>query len=196
MSYLGIVLTFSLANNVVLSELLGICPCISSRRPLASTVVTASATIFLMTASAIATWAIRVLVLVPLGLSVLQILVFVVAVFLLAEIHDAVLRLVGPGLLREAGVSTPAIGANCAVLGTAFIVSRAGFGPAESFFAGVSAGLGFFIATVLLAAVAERIDQDSVPRAIRGTPILLISTGLVALAFAALDAAFVKNLVG
>ena len=196
MSYLGIILTFSLVNNVVLSELLGICPCISSRRPLASSVVTASATIFLMTASTIATWAVRTLILDPLGLQVLQILVFVTMVFLLAEVHDVVLKLVGPGLLRDAGISTPALGANCAVLGTAFIVARAGFGPAESFFAGVSAGLGFFIATVLLAAVAERIDQESVPRAIRGTPILLIATGLVALAFAALDAVFVKNLVG
>ncbi len=196
MSYLGIILTFSLVNNVVLSELLGICPCISSRKPLASSVATASATIFLMTASTLATWAIRALILEPLGLQVLQILVFVAVVFLLAEVHDVVLKALGPGLLREAGISTPALGANCAVLGTAFIASRAGFGPAESFFAGVSSGLGFFIATVLLTAIAERIDQESVPRAIRGTPILLIATGLVALAFAALDAVFVKNLVG
>jgi electron transport complex protein RnfA len=195
-SYLGIVLTFSLVNNVVLSELLGICPCITERRPLVSSIMTASATIFLMTASAVATWALRALVLQPLGLQVLQIFVFVIAVFLLAEVHDFLLRIIGPGLLRDAGFSVPALGANCAVLGTAFIASRAAFGPVESFFAGVSAGLGFFIATLLLSAVAERVDQEAVPRPIRGTPILLISTGLVALAFLALDAVFVKNLVG
>ncbi len=196
MSTFGIVLTFALVNNIVLSQLLGVCPCIGGERRISGAVALGIASVFLMTAAALSTWSIRQLVLSPAHLEYLQTPAFIVAVFLIAELAELLLRKAAPDSLRSMGFSPSSMGVNCAVLGIALIAARDAFGPLESLTAGFAAGLGFLSAYVLISAIAERLDQEKIPRALRGAPILLISTGLVAMAFLAFDEAFVRNLVG
>ena len=196
MSYIGIVLTLALAENVVLSQLLGVCPCIGAPRRGGAAVAMGLATAFLMSVSALGAWAVRTLVLLPLGLGVLQTLAFVSVSFLVGWAADRVLARAAPGLLRAVGFSLQPLGVNCAVLGVALITARSGYGALESLVAGAAAGLGFLAALCLLSAIRDRLDAERVPRALRGAPIALLSAGLMALAFLAIDAAFIHRLAG
>ncbi len=196
MSYIGIILTLALAENVVLSQLLGICPCIGAPRRTGAAVGLGLATAFLMTSAALATWAVRSQVLLPLGLGALQTLAFVCSVFLIGWASERALAAAAPALLRAAGFSLQPLGANCAVLGIALVAARSGYGALESLAAGAAAGAGLLLALVLMSAIRDRLDSERVPRPLRGAPIALISAGLMALAFMAFDAALVRRLTG
>jgi electron transport complex protein RnfA len=200
-SWIGLLLTFALVENVVLVQMLGVCPCVGAPRRMGTAVGIGIATVVMMSLASLAAWAIRAQVLVPLGLEWLQTAGFVVAIAALALLFEAAAGRFAPGLLRAAGFSARGVGVNCAVLGAALIAARAaaapgsGFGPLESLAAGFSAGCGVLLVLVLLSAIRAKLDTERVPVALRGLPISLISAGLLALAFLAFDRALIARLL-
>lgn len=81
-------------------------------------------------------------------------------------------------------------------MGIALISVRSGYNALESFVAGFAAGLGFLLAIVLMSTIREKLDEEWVPKPLRGVPIAFITGGLMALAFMAFDKALLNNLVG
>ena len=195
MSVLGIILTFALVDNIVLTRLLGICPCVGAPGGMRATAGTAAATGLLMSLSALAAWALQTFLLGPLGLEFLRTPVFVLSVACLAGLLEVLARRAVPQLLRAAGVPLAGIAFNCATLGVALIATRGGFGPFESLMVGIAAGAGFFIALTLLSTIRERLEVEKVPESLRGLPLHLISAGLLAYAFMAFDRAFLARLL-
>ena len=201
MTWIGLVLTFALAQNVVLVQLLGICPCVGAPRRMSMAVGVGLATMVMMSLLSLAAWAIQTQVLVPLGAQRLQILALVAAAAALGLLFETAASRVAPILLRAAGFSLRGITVNCAVLGTAILVSmrsrspEAGFGPLESLVAGFAAGCGVLLVLVLMSAIREKLDIERVPAALRGLPIALVSAGLLALAFLAFDSALLARLL-
>ena len=196
MSLLGIILTFSLVDNVVFSRLLGICPCVGAPGGMRATVSTSAATALLMSLSALAAWALEAFILGPLGLEFLRTPAFVISVACIAALLDAAARRVVPQLLRAAGVPLIGIAFNCATLGVVLIAVKGGFNALQSLVVGLAAGAGFFIALSLLTAIRERLEVEKVPSWLRGLPLHLISAGLLAYAFMAFDRAFLSRLFG
>ena len=195
MSVLGIILTFALVDNIVLTRLLGICPCVGAPGGMRATAGTAAATGLLMSLSALAAWALQTFLLGPFGLEFLRTPVFVLSVACLAGLLEVLARRAVPQLLRAAGVPLAGIAFNCATLGAALIATRGGFGPFESLVVGIAAGAGFFIALTLLSTIRERLEVEKVPESLRGLPLHLISAGLLAYAFMAFDRAFLARLL-
>ena len=196
MSYVGILLTFSVVNNFVLTYFLGMCPALSASRRAGAAGELGLAVTFVMAIGALITWALRTWILAPLGLYPLQTLVFVLAILALGHYLERLLGAFAPALHRTVGRYLPVVSTNCIVLGIALVASRAEYDALESLVAGASAGLGFLLVTVVLSAIRERLETETVPRSLRGTPIAFISAGLMALALLALDQAFLQNLVG
>jgi len=194
MSLLGIILTFSLVDNIVLSRLLGICPCVGAPGGMRATVGTSAATALLMSLSALAAWALETFLLHPLGLEFLRTPAFVLSVACIAGLLDGVARRTVPQLLRAAGIPLAGIAFNCATIGVALIAARGGFDAPQSLMVGVASGAGFFIALSLLTAIRERLEVEKVPEWLRGLPLHLISAGLLAYAFMAFDRAFLSRL--
>ncbi len=195
MSVLGIILTFTLVDNVVLSRLLGICPCIGARGGMRTTAVGAAATALLMSLSALAGWVLQTFLLGPLGLDFLSTPVFVLSVAGIAGFLELIARRAARQLLRAAGISLAGVAFNCAALGVVLIAARGGFRAFESLLVGLAAGGGFFVALTLLAAIREKLDLERVPGWLRGFPLHLISAGLLAYAFLAFDRAFLAHLL-
>lgn len=194
MSYLGIILTFVFVNNIVLSQFLGLCPLFGVTRRFESALGFGIAVTTVTTLAALITWAIQYFLLVPLGLGVLQILVFVLASAGVAQLLEVFVRSV---TRRDfAAVHLPAVTANCVVLGVVLIAARGNYGPLQSLLAGVSAGAGVILAGVLLTGIRRQLEREWVPEVFRGLPITLISAGLMSLAFMAFDHLFLRNLVG
>jgi len=195
MSLLGIILTFTLVDNIVLSRLLGICPCVSAPSDMRGTAAAAAATSLLTSLSALAGWALQTFLLEPLGLGFLRTPVFVLCVACIAGFLDLLARRAAPRLLRAARVPLAGVVFNCAALGVVLIAARGGFSALESLAVGFAAGAGFFIVLSLLTAIRERLDVESVPEWLQGLPLHLISAGLLAFAFLAFDRAFLSRLL-
>jgi electron transport complex protein RnfA len=195
-SYLGIVFTFVLVNNFVLTWFLGLCPMLGASRRLGSSLGMGFAAMFIMSLGALLTWTLRTLVLVPLGVGFLQIFVFVLAIAALGHYVELLVASTMPALHRLVGRYLPLISTNCVVLGIAFVASNSEYTALESLTAGASAGLGFLVVMVVVSSIREHLETEWVPRAFRGIPIAFITTGLIALAFLAFDQALLRNLFG
>jgi Na+-translocating ferredoxin:NAD+ oxidoreductase subunit A len=196
MSYVGILVTFVLVNNFVLTHFLGLCPIVGTTRSTRAAIGIGVAATFVMTIGSLVTWSIRTLVLAPLGVDFLQTFVFVLVITAIGHYLELAMEKAAPALHRAIGRYIPLIATNCIVLGIALVVARGDYSALESLVAGASAGIGFLLVAVIVSTIRERLETEWVPRAFRGVPIAFISTGLVALAFLAFDQALLRNLFG
>jgi len=196
MSYVGIIITFVFISNFILAQFLGLCPFIGVSRRMDSAVGMGVAVIFVMSLAALAPWAVYRLILVPLRLEYLQTIAFILIIASLVQFVEMVILKISPPLYKALGIYLPLITTNCAVLGIALIAVRSNYTALESVVAGVSAGLGFLLAIVLMSSLRERLDMEWVPKPFRGVPIAFVTAGLMALGFMAFDKALLKNLIG
>lgn len=196
MSYVGIILTYVLVSNFVLTYFLGICPLVgASRSPAAAAGIGLAAT-FMMSLSALVTWAVRSWILLPLGIGFLQTLVFVLLIWALGHYLEVLVRWASAALYRLVGRYLPVISVNCVVLGIVLIAARNEYTAFESLVAGMAAGIGYLLAAVVISTIREKLETEWVPRVFRGIPIVFITAGLMALALLAFDRAFLGNIVG
>ena len=196
MSWLSIIFTFALVDNVILSRLLGISPATSAPGGMRTAARVGGFMAVLMAACGFGGWVIDSLVLVPLGFTLLRTPVFVFLVAGLAFALRAVGQRLLPAVARDVRVSFPSIGINVAALGLVLITTRGEYGAVQSLVAGLAAGAGYFLVTALMMAVRERLEIEPVPRALRGFPLQLITAGLMAYAFMAFDRAFLARVLG
>jgi electron transport complex protein RnfA len=196
MSYVGIIITFVLVNNFVLSQFLGLCPFVGVSKNVEPAVGMGFAVTFVMAIASLTTWGVQHLILVPLGLEYLQTITFILVIAALVQLVEMVIQKISTPLYKALGIYLPLITTNCAVLGIALIAVRNDYNAIESFVAGFAAGVGFLLAIVLMSTIRERLDSEWVPKPLRGIPIAFISGGLMALAFMAFDKALLRNLIG
>ena len=196
MSWLGIIITFALIDNVILSRLLGICPCVGASGHMRAAMRRAAWTGALMALSALAAWTLDSLVLRPLDLGFLRTPAFVLVVAGLARLLEVVAARVPGPLAPPAGFSIHGSAANCAVLGVVLITSRGSYTPLECLVAGIAAGLGYALVIALMTAIREKLEVEQAPQWLRGLPLQLVSAGLLAYAFMAFDRAFLSRVLG
>ncbi|WP_455382975.1 electron transport complex protein RnfA [Salinispira pacifica] len=196
MTYVGIVITFILVQNFVLTYFLDLCPLVDLSRRMDGAFGLGLTMTFVMAVASVVTWVVRRLVLVPLGIEFLKTLIFILVIVGLVQLVELlVLRFSAP-LHRLVGRYFHMITANCAVLGIALIAAKSDYTVLETFIAGVGAGLGFLLVMLIMAGLRERLALEWVPRAFRGVPIALVSAGLMAMAFLAFDHSLLRNLLG
>ena len=85
--------------------------------------------------------------------------------------------------LEALGVYLPLITTNCAVLGIALTNVQNSYNLIESFVSGLGTAVGFTIAIVIMAGVRERTEDNDVPESFKGMPIVLLTAGLMSIAF-------------
>jgi electron transport complex protein RnfA len=173
----------SLVNNFVLTNFLGLCPFVGVSRRFEAAAGMALATLFVLTLASGLSYAAWHWVLEPLGLGYLRTLVFILLIAGVVQGTELVVRATSPLLHELLGVFLPLITTNCAVLGVALLNLDRQHGLLESLVFGAAAAAGFGLALLLFAALRERIDSGDVPAAFAGTPIALVTAGLMALAF-------------
>lgn len=196
MSYIGILITFVFINNFILTQFLGLCPFIGVSKNVESAVGMGFAVTFVMSIASLVTWAIHNLVLIPLNITFLQTITFILVIAALVQFVEMIIQKLSPPLYKALGIYLPLITTNCAVLGVALIAVRSEYNALESFVAGFSAGIGFLLVMLLMSTLREKLDIEWVPKPLKGVPIAFITGGLMALAFMAFDKALLKNLLG
>jgi Na+-translocating ferredoxin:NAD+ oxidoreductase subunit A len=173
----------SLVNNFVLTQFLGLCPFVGVSRRFEAAAGMALATLFVLTLASGASWVAWHWLLEPLGLGYLRTLVFILLVAAVVQATEMLVRASSPLLHELLGVFLPLITTNCAVLGVALVNLDRQHGFVESLVFGAAAAAGFGLALLAFAGLRERMESADLPAAFRGTPIALVTAGLMALAF-------------
>ncbi len=181
-----IFLSAAIINNYVLVQFLGICPFVGVSKKVGPAFSMGLATTFVMTLSASVAWLINHYILSPetgLGLDFLQIVAFILVIASLVQLVEMFIKKVSKPLYDALGIFLPLITTNCAIMGVALFLVTKEYGFIESIVFGISAGVGFTIAIVLMAGIREELELADVPEYFKGAPITMIIAGCLALAF-------------
>ena len=173
-------------NNVILSQFLGLCPFLGVSKKVETAAGMGGAVIFVITIASIVCSTIYKFILEPLDLTYLNTIVFILVIAALVQLVEMFLRKMVPSLYSALGIYLPLITTNCAVLGVALTNVQTYAEENLLIFSlvnGVGTAIGFLIAIVLLAGIRERIENNDVPHSFQGQPIVLITAGLMAMAF-------------
>ena len=187
MNIILLAISAAFVNNVILVQFLGICPFLGVSKQIKTAAGMGGAVIFVMAISSTVTSLIYYYVLEPLDIAYLNTIVFILVIAALVQFVEMFLKKSVPSLYRALGVYLPLITTNCAVLGIAISNVDSGYNILESIINGVFSAVGFAVALILMSGIREKLDKnDSIPESFKGTPIVLISAGLMAIAFAGL----------
>lgn len=178
-----IAISAALVNNVVLSQFLGLCPFLGVSKKVKTAGGMGAAVIFVITISSFLTSLIYKFILLPTKMTYLNTIVFILVIAALVQFVEMVLKKNSPALYESLGVYLPLITTNCAVLGVALINVQSSYGIIESVVNGLGTAIGFTISIVIMAGIREKIEYNDVSPALKGMPIVLITAGLMAIAF-------------
>ena len=183
MNYFVIVISAILVNNIVLMQFLGICPFLGVSKRLSTAAGMAGAVTFVMVLATIVTYLIQKLILEPLSIGFLQTIAFILVIAALVQLVEIILKKASPSLYQALGIFLPLITTNCAILGVAILTIQKDFNLMEGVVFAVANSVGFGLALVLFAGIREHLELMDVPKGLRGTPIALITAGILAMAF-------------
>ena len=181
--YLIVFITAIFVNNVVLSQILGICPFLGVSKKINTALGMSGAVAFVLVLATLVTYLLQYYVLNPLDLGYLQTIAFILVIAALVQLVEIILKKVSPSLYQALGVFLPLITTNCAVLGVAILVIQKEFNLMMGVWYALSTALGFGLALVIFAGIREQLNLVSVPKGMQGMNIALVTAGLLAMAF-------------
>ena len=180
---LVILIASSLVNNVVLSQFLGLCPFLGVSKKTNTAAGMGVAVIFVITLASAVAGAIYQYLLVPLDITYLQTIVFILVIAALVQFVEMFLKKFMQPLYQALGVYLPLITTNCAVLGVALTNVQKNYGILTGVVNGFATAVGFTVSIVILAGIREKMAYNDIPESFRGMPIVLVTAGLMAIAF-------------
>ena len=175
--YLIVFITAIFVNNVVLSQILGICPFLGVSKKINTALGMSGAVAFVLVLATLVTYLLQYYVLNPLNLGYLQTIAFILVIAALVQLVEIILKKVSPSLYQALGVFLPLI------LGVAILVIQKEFNLMMGVWYALSTALGFGLALVIFAGIREQLNLVSVPKGMQGMSIALVTAGLLAMAF-------------
>jgi Na+-translocating ferredoxin:NAD+ oxidoreductase subunit A len=185
-------------NNFIFARFLGLCPYVGVSKQLDSAIGMGAAVIFVLALSCSVTWVVYYFLLAPTpqnvfyhlfslkeppDLTFLATLAFILVIAALVQFVEMVIQKTAPGLYKALGIYLPLITTNCAILGAALININDHYTFIESVVHGVTAGVGFTLALILMAGIREKLEFADIPKPMQGIPIAFIMASLMAIAF-------------
>lgn len=187
MNIILLAISAAFVNNVVLCQFMGICPFLGVSKKISTAAGMGGAVIFVMTIASTVAALIYNFILVPLNLTYLNTIVFILVIAALVQFVEMFLKKAVPALYQALGVFLPLITTNCAVLGVTLTNVQKDYNIGASIVNGIFTAVGFAVAIIILAGIREKIEKNDVPESFKGAPIVLISAGLMAIAFMGLS---------
>lgn len=183
MEYVLIFIAAVFVNNIVLAQFLGICPFLGVSKKVETALGMSAAVAFVLTIATVVTFLIQKYILDAFGLGYMQTISFILVIAALVQMVEIVLKKVSPALYQALGVFLPLITTNCCILGVAILVIQKEYDLLQSVVFAISTAIGFGLALVIFAGIREQISLTRIPEGMKGTPIALVTAGLLAMAF-------------
>ena len=182
-SMMIILFTGILTDNFVLSKFLGICPFLGVSKTTSGSLGMGCAVTAVMVLATAVTYPLYHLFLVPMGLTYLNTILFILIIALFVQLIEMVLKKYIPALYKTLGVYLPLITTNCAVLGVTLLNIENNYNFGEAIVCALGGGLGFMVAMLIFSGVRGRLERCPVPKAFSGMPITLVAASIVSLSF-------------
>lgn len=179
-------ITFTLINNVILNQFLGICPFMGVSKKSSSAIGMGAAVTFVIVAASLATYGLYYAVLKPLSLEYMDLITFILVIASLVQLVEMIIKKMSPALYKALGVYLPLITTNCVVLNVTLNNITESYGFAEMLTYSIAIPVGFTLVLYIFSTIRERLDAANVPSAFKGNPIALVVAGIMALAFSGL----------
>jgi len=170
-------------NNVILSQFLGICPFLGVSNKMSTAIGMGAALVFVMTIATLVTYLVYMYVLVSLDLVFLRTVAYVLIIASLVQMIEIILKKMSPSLYQALGIFLPLMTTNCAMLGVAIMVVQQNFNLMGALLFAFFSAVGLTFALIIFTGLREQLDLVDVPKNMKGTPIALITAGILALAF-------------
>jgi len=183
MEYLIIIISTIFVSNIVLAQFLGICPLMGVSNKVETSLGMAGAVTFVMVIASIVTYLIWQYILVPLDITFIRTIVFILVIAALVQIVELILKKVSPPLYQALGIYLPLITTNCTILGVAVLAVQNNYNLLGTTVYALGNSLGFGLAMIVFAGIREQLELVNIPKQMRGIPIAFIVVGLLALAF-------------
>lgn len=185
MAYIGLAITAIFASNVILSQFWGICPFLGVSKSPKNAVGMTGALLFVVICSSFICWGLHAL-LTALDLVYLELVVFILVIASFVQFLEFFLKKFVPSLYKALGIYLPLITTNCIVLKVVQdIAANAGADFWYVLVYSISVPVGYGIVLILFSLIRQRIDNQEMPKAFKGTAIALITASLMALSFLA-----------
>ena len=174
-----------LVNNFIVAQFLGICPFMGVSKKIETASGMGLAVIFVMGLASAICWPINELILVPMGLTFMQTVTYILVIASLVQFIEMFLKKAMPSLYEALGVYLPLITTNCAVLGVTIMNIDESYSFGQSLVNAVFSGVGFALAMVIFSGVRSRVDDadSETPKMFRGVPATLIAAAIVSMSF-------------
>ena len=179
----GVLLTTVLINNVVLAQFLGICPFLGVSKNVKTAAGMGGAVVFVITSASAVTNLLYTFVIKKFGIEYLNTIIFILVIAALVQFIELFLKKFVPKLHESLGVYLPLITTNCAVLGVALTNVQENNNFLMSVVTGFGTACGFALAIIILAGIREKTENNDMPKAFKGTPSVLLTSCLMAIAF-------------
>jgi Na+-transporting NADH:ubiquinone oxidoreductase subunit E len=185
--FINIFIKSAFIENMILAYFLGMCSFLAVSKSLKTAFGLGLAVIFVLGITMPINWLINEYLLVSFDVEFLRFIVFIAVIASMVQLVEMVVEKFSPSLYAARGIFLPLITVNCAILGgSLFMVSRE-YNLTESVAFGLGGGFGWFLASIAIAAIRERIRYSNVPPALRGLGMAFLLTGLMGLAFLSLS---------
>jgi Na+-transporting NADH:ubiquinone oxidoreductase subunit E len=193
--YLSLAIKSIFVENIVLAYFLGMCSFLAVSRRVETALGLGLAVIFVLTITAPTNWAINTYLLEEgalswlwdgfetVDLSFLQFISFIAVIAAMVQLVEMFIDKFSQTLYTALGIFLPLIAVNCAILGSSLFLVEREYNLLESTVFGFSAGFGFFLAIVAMAAIRTKLRYSNVPDGLRGLGLTMLITGLMAMAF-------------
>ena len=172
-----------LINNFVLTRFLGLCIFFGVSKKLDASIGMGMAVTSVITVSSMLSWVVYNAVLVPLNLTFLTTIVFVLVIASFVQLLEMVIRKFAPNLYKMWGIYLLLIATNCVVLGVPLLNVESNYSFLKSVVHALGSGVGFALAIILMASLREKLRLADVPKPLEGMGIAFIVAGMLSLSF-------------
>ena len=170
-------------GNILLTNYLGMCSCLSVSKELTTSLGLGVAVIFVMATTTPLNWLVYQYLLIPFGLEYLRFIVFIIVIAAFVQLTEMTIERYSEPLYQSLGIFLPLITVNCAILGVSLFMVIREYTLFTSLLFGLGSGIGWFIAIIAMAGIRQKMKNANVPPALEGPAITLVIAGFMAMAF-------------
>ena len=169
-------------SNMIFSNFLGMCSFIAVSKEVETATGLGIAVTFVITITTIINYFLYELM-VYFNIEYLRFIIFIISIAAFVQLLEMILERYIPNLYYALGIFLPLITVNCAILGVSLFMVIREYNFLQTVGFSIGSGLGWALAIISMAGIRSRINEETLPEGLRGAPITLIITGIMAMAF-------------
>jgi len=170
-------------GNILLVYFLGMCSFLSVSKQVNTALGLGLAVTFVLTITSALNYVVYFYLLEPLGIEYLRYIAFIIVIASAVQLLEMIIERFSEPLYINLGIFLPLITVNCAILGVSLFMVIRNYTFIQSVLFGAGSGLGWLLAILAMAGIRQRLNEKKIPPALQGPGIVLIISGLMAMAF-------------